>query len=249
MLRQRRFIIVGDCNRAGTVASGDLHRLDNRHRIAGMREPDSNIVIAEQRCGHQHHVGIVIDAGAHADPQKLVGRIAGDLRRTADTIEIALTRTMNQVCSTIERFDIHDRQGFFQRLDRRPEHFLDDFLGRVLDGQFLVHFRRWQPVILGNRIAEFAITRESQFLGDLHDHGFRDAGIGCDLLQRRVVIEAAQCKDGLDHPCFQRRQQWQAHANARAHCLRIHVVGIHPRPLVARSIIIATRIIRPVARS
>ena len=47
---------------------------------------------AEERRRHQHHVGIIEDVGPDADAQELVGDVPGDLRRAADTVEIALAR-------------------------------------------------------------------------------------------------------------------------------------------------------------
>jgi hypothetical protein len=213
-----------------------------------MGKADCNVVRTQQGRRHQHHVGIVLDIRSHSDAQELVGDIACDLGRAADTVEVPLAGLGEKVRGPVESVDIQDRQRFLERMDRGPEHLLDDFPRTVFDRQFLMHLGRREPVVARDRGAEIAIAAEAELLGDLDDHRLRDAGFGGYVLQCRVLREIAQPEYRFHHTCLQRRELRHHHPDARAHRLGI-ICRIHPLPLVTRSIIIATRIIRPVASS
>ena len=120
-----------------------------------------------------------------------MGDIAGNLGRSANAVEIALPRLVDQICSTIKSIHVNDSQRFFERVDRRPEHLLNDLARRILDRQFLMHFSSRQLIVLCDCGPEVSVTSKTELLGNLDHHRFGYPRFGRDVLQRRFVGEIA----------------------------------------------------------
>src|SRR5215213_10929501 len=103
-----------------------------------MREGDRDVTFAKEGGRHQHHVRIVEDTGAHADPQELVANVTGDLRRAANAIEVALPRREDQTSRLLERFRVEDRKRLLQGVDGGAEHLLRYLDAGVVGRQLLM---------------------------------------------------------------------------------------------------------------
>ena len=112
MSAMRRAAVVGDGDRPRALTAGQLQGFEDGGRRAGMREADRDVLGPEQRGRHQHHVRVVEDAGADADAQELVGDVAGDLRRAADAVEVALAGVVDVGGSLIEGLRDRGSPGF-----------------------------------------------------------------------------------------------------------------------------------------
>src|SRR3954470_10624127 len=106
-----------------------------------------------------------------------------------------------------------------------------------------------QAVVVDDAGAEILEARETELLGDFDDHRFRYSRIVRNRLQGGVLIEVPAPEHHVDNPPLQGGEVRHHHADARPHRPRIRQSYVHSRPLVARSISMATRMIRPVAKS
>ena len=246
---QRRGGVVGQRDGAGAAPAGKLQGLDDGGGRSRMREADRDVALAQQCGRHQHHVRVVEDAGAHADPQELVADVAGDLRRAADAVEVALARLEDQIGRLLERFRVEDRQRFLEGMDGGAEHLLRDLDAGVVGRQLLMKLGGRQAVVVDDAGAEILEAREAELLGDLDDHGLGHAGIVRHGLQRGGLVEVPAPEHHVDHPPLQGGEVRHHHPDARPHRPRIGQRNVHSRPLVARSISMAARMIRPVASS
>ena len=246
---QRRGRVVRERDGAGPAPAGELQRLDDRGGRPRVREGDRDVALPEECGRHQHHVRVVEDARPHADPQELVARVARDLRRAADAVEVALARRGDQVGRPLERLRVEDRERLLQGEDRGSEHLLRDLGARVVGRQLPVELGGRQAVVAGQAGAEVLEAREAELLGDLDHHGLRHAGVVRHRLQGRGLVEVPAPEDRVDHAHLQGGEVRHHHADARPHRPRIRKRDAHSRPLVARSISMAVRMIRPVARS
>ena len=217
--------------------------------VARMREADRDIAFAQEGCRHQHHVRVVEDARPHADPQELVADVTGDLRRTANAIKVPLARVEDQIGRLLERFRVEDRQRFLEGMHGGAEHLLRDLDAGIVGRQLLMEIGGRQAVVVDDAGAEIPKALEAELLGDLDDHGLGHAGILGHGLQRGGLVEVPAPEHHVDHPPLQGGEVRHHHPDARPHRPRIGQRNAHSRPLVARSISMAARMIRPVANS
>ena len=162
-------------------------------------------------------MGIVKHVRADADAQELVRHVAGDLRRPAQPIEIALTGLENIAGGAVEGRKVQDCKGFFKGLHGGAKHLLHDLPGGVIHRNLGMQRGGVGPVAIGQTLPEIPKAAEAELLGHLDHHRFGHAGPGGDLFQRCRLVDVLAVKDRGGDRAFKGRQAWQPHPDLRAH--------------------------------
>ena len=192
--------------------------------------------------------GVIKNTCSDTDPEKLVRYVSGDLGRAADpgkarwrALKIRSAARSNASGSKIER--VSSRAWSDVR-----KTFCASSLPVSSERVPGVDRSRLTIVVVEGGAKVFK-PREAELLYDFDDHRLGDPSIVGDRLEWNIGVEIAPSKHCFHHTCLKRCQVGHHHPDAWPHRSWISEYDVHSRPLVARSISMAARMIRPVARS